>query len=154
MDTIGLCWQEKSTLPMNENVGSTIREKRVVKCIGNRAQDETKMCWIPVTKTNNGRNISAKCITLKRAVARLGADGKKFAAPCFKQILTCHRNCGFHIFDEECTTGVVADMIAHQASVESKIVLSHIYNIHLNTIITFYLNDLVIVWVYEAIWSI
>ena len=25
---------------MNEKVGSTIREKRVVKCIGNRAQDE------------------------------------------------------------------------------------------------------------------
>ena len=94
---------------------------------------------------------SAKCITFKRAVARLRADRRKFAAPCFKQILTCHRNRGFHIFDEECTTEVVADMIAHKASVESKILLGHINNIHLNTIITFYLNDLVIVWVYKAI---
>ena len=94
---------------------------------------------------------SAKCITFKRAVARLRADRRKFAAPCFKQILTCHRNRGFHIFDEECTTEVAADMIAHKASVESKILLGHIYNIHLNTIIIFHSNGLVIVWVYKAI---
>ena len=94
---------------------------------------------------------SAKCITFKRAVARLRADRRKFAAPCFKQILTCHRNRGFHIFDEECTSEIVADMIAHQASVESKILLGHIYNIHLNTIIIFHSNGPVIVWVYKAI---
>ena len=81
----------------------------------------------------------------------LGAQIRKVTAACFKQILTCHRNRGFHIFDEECTTDIVADMIAHKASVESKILLGHINNIHLNTIITFYLNDLVIVWVYKAI---
>ena len=81
----------------------------------------------------------------------LGAQIRKVTAACFKQILTCHRNRGFHIFDEKCTTEIVADMIARKASVESKILLGHIYNIHLNTIITFYLNDLVIVWVYKAI---
>ena len=84
----------------------------------------------------------------------LGAQIRKVTAACFKQILTCHRNRGFHIFDEECTTEVVADMIAHKASVESKILLGHIYNIHLNTIFIFYSNGLVIVWVYKAIWSI
>ena len=81
----------------------------------------------------------------------LGAQIRKVTAACFKQILTCHRNRGFHIFDEECTTEIVADMIARQASVESKILLGHIYNIHLNTIIIFHSNGPVRVWVYKAI---
>ena len=71
-------------------------------------------------------------------------------ALCFKQLLTFHRNGGFHIFAKECTLEIVTDMIAHKASVESKIILGHIDNVHLNTIIFLNSYRFVIIWVYKA----
>ena len=43
------------------------------------------------------------------------------------------------LFSLECTPEIVAEMIAHKASVGSKIILSHIHNIYLNTTIIFYI---------------
>ena len=54
INTIGLYWEWKVTFLKNDMIGFTIREKKIVKRVGHKGQDEI-MRWT-ITETDKGRN--------------------------------------------------------------------------------------------------
>ena len=61
LNTIALSRQEKPTSLMNEYKWITNPQKTIVECVSANSWDG-KMCWVMITKNNNGRNFQfTKC---------------------------------------------------------------------------------------------